>query len=743
MSGFSSSNSSTAGGTGGAPTVARSRRSSAACRRCHTHKIKCSGGTPCRGCIRSRKADECVYPRKEKKVTVSESFIKNLEAERERLKRAIEKPQLGSAYEDGEDDAAMAAEVANPVMEQRAEFASAPKPVYVGAAACTAFADLVWHHVQTSSGSSQSAVCASTSTCTNTTSSPSSPAPSAPRQVAVFNHPTLRRAMIDGCHEFRTGSGAAPALALPSQSYATLLAQVVLKFVGQDYHLVRKRSFLEKVDQVYARSARSGVSYDGTPSAAPPDRRFLCRMFITFALGELYLRKSAVTTDGQQAIPGTHFYLQAVELFEEHYEDPDIEYIETLLLMSFYSHALNRKNSAYNYAGMALRLSVALGLHRNMTYGAETPAVEIENRRRVWWTVYMFDRLCSSKLGHPVMIKDADIDAPLPSMDGLTADERDDFFDAAHLVANIGLARITGRLLDLAYKIHRPHERTFIRDIHQILTSLKEWEASLPADLRPGPTKTPSYVSRPVASLRLHFNQCVILTTRPVLLFVFRGYVRQQTPSASPTVMALSEACIVAARASHRLLKQLWMDGAIATFGYFDAHYIFSSTLVLVLASLLNRHSSADRDAVGLSLQLLQSMADDGNLPARELLDRLVSLQRNLAASVHPLAAATADLDHPHVLLGPSPSSSSPSAVFRAAESTVTPQQPLPSTSSPPGESPSSSTAPTMILEDPFLRQFLGLPYSERSPSALGMTNDEIFGISSLAWDIETLAKEN
>lgn len=410
---------------------------------------------------------------------------------------------------------------------------------------------------------------------------------------------------------------------------------------------------------------------------------------------------------------------------------------------------------------MALRLSVAMGLHRNITYDPQTRPVEIENRRRVWWTVYCFDRLCSSKLGHPIMIKDADIDAPLPSCtatataaDGLSQAEREEeFVDAAQLVANVRLARITGALLDQTYKIHQPHETTFIRDIHGILHSLKEWDATLPADLRPQPGKNPPYVSRSVASLRLQFNQCVILTTRPVLLFVFKHYVAggdARSAAPLPTSIALSEACIYAARASHRLLRQLWIDGAIATFGYFDAHYIFSSTLILAVSHVLHPNTT-DLHSIDLALQLLQSMADDGNLPACELHGRLVSFKHELDVLCRNYRPAgpkrgyitVAGTFAAHTVPGPSDSAPLDVSVhgyrhFSAA--TVEPQ---------------TDTAAGMPAEqlqgqeplddqlcapetDPSLQQFLGQLYTEWSPAAFGMTNEEM-GISSLAWDIETL----
>lgn len=122
--------------------------------------------------------------------------------------------------------------------------------------------------------------------------------------------------------------------------------------------------------------------------------------------------------------------------------------------------------------------------------------------------MYTFDRMCSSKLGHPVMIRDEDIDAPLPSTDGLTPAERDEFLDAEQLIANVKLARITGNILNLIYSIPgAQQEINFVRNVHKILNSLKEWDATLPASLRLDPTVSPPYKTRSIASLRLHFNQ--------------------------------------------------------------------------------------------------------------------------------------------------------------------------------------------------------------------------------------------
>ncbi|KAK7634322.1 fungal-specific transcription factor domain-containing protein, partial [Phyllosticta citricarpa] len=575
------------------------------CHRCHSHKIKCSGEKPCRSCSKSNNSAHCVYPVRDRKVVISESYLKKLEQENAALKHktpsstadtppSSEDSKPLSHQDPGEDtDVDVASvDVANPLLEDHANqrptsFDRIPKPLYLGGAACTAFGTRLRYHVK---GEDM--------------------APP-PRRVVFYKHRGLLRIANT---EFQ----------LPNKTYARMLVQVVLRFIGSDYHLIQRKSFMRRLDETYSAQTHN-------------DPVFLCRLFVVFALGELYSKKTAVTGN-RRSVPGTSFFLQAMNLFQDLHEEADVDYIETLLVMSFYSHALNRKNSAYTYAGLALRLSLTLGLHRNITYDKNISAIEIENRRRVWWTVYTFDRLCSSKLGHPVMIRDEDIDAPYPSVEGLSPEEREEFLDVDQLCANIKLAQITGIILNLIYSIPgAQHEVNFVRNVHKILTSLKEWDSTLPASLRLDHTATPPYKSRSVASLRLHFNQCIMLTTRPILLYVFKYHVRPAGTASSPNTnrplspmtTALSEACIHAARNSNKLLAQLWIDGAIATFGYFDAHYIFSSTIVLLMANILNP-SESDKDAIDLAWSLLQSMADDGNLPASEYWERLALLQKDL-----------------------------------------------------------------------------------------------------------------
>jgi hypothetical protein len=105
-----------------------------------------------------------------------------------------------------------------------------------------------------------------------------------------------------------------------------------------------------------------------------------------------------------------------------------------------------------------MRMALTMGLHRSLPTEAAFTAIERERRRRVWWTLYTLDRLYSSILGYPLLISDSAIDVELPTNDGLTASDQEEFADPAHLVANVKLTRITGQIrkINLAHRTYSP-----------------------------------------------------------------------------------------------------------------------------------------------------------------------------------------------------------------------------------------------------------------------------------------------
>lgn len=49
------------------------------------------------------------------------------------------------------------------------------------------------------------------------------------------------------------------------------------------------------------------------------------------------------------------------------------------------------RDAAFLYIGLAVRMAVSLGMHQEAT-NSVMDEVELEHRRRVWWSTYSMDR---------------------------------------------------------------------------------------------------------------------------------------------------------------------------------------------------------------------------------------------------------------------------------------------------------------------------------------------------------------
>ncbi|CAH6722036.1 hypothetical protein CLIB1444_08S00408 [[Candida] jaroonii] len=94
-------------------------------------------------------------------------------------------------------------------------------------------------------------------------------------------------------------------------------------------------------------------------------------------------------------------------------ETGNLTLVQTLTLMSNYLQKRDRPNSGYNYLGLAVRMALGLGLHKDIDDTNES-LLNQESKRRVWWCLYIFDCGATITYGRPLGIPSAGIDAKLP-----------------------------------------------------------------------------------------------------------------------------------------------------------------------------------------------------------------------------------------------------------------------------------------------------------------------------------------
>ncbi|KAL4921664.1 fungal-specific transcription factor domain-containing protein [Aspergillus aurantiobrunneus] len=574
----------------------RPRRLLAACHRCHSQKIKCSGRQPCQACVSTGRAEACQFPAKERQLRVSESYLNRLEEENKRLRAiATRSPAPGSAgtyFSGGEDQdeppplSKEESNLFNPLFDRQSEnpvHERSLEPGFIGEASCAAFSNRLL-------------------SCLDDTYTPST--------TGLSNYHRLSTRDRLPIHQ-----GAE----LPERMHVKLLLNVARRFIGNYHPLFLEVTFMREIDAVYRREYI-------------PSMLWLCKFYALMALGEIYTHRRGVGDNNR--VPGTNYYIRAVNLLQEnqdYYEEPSLMQVEVLTLLAWASNILGRIRTAYCYSGIATRLALSLGMHRSASRHTTLTPVERESRRRTWWVLYFFDRFSASKLGQPIAVRDEDIDVEMPSMDGLTKEEMAEFLDPRNLVINIKLARIIGNILTQIYGIPKATKGLYINQVHSILKQLRAWHDELPSDMRVKERGTP----RPVASLHLAYNQCIIQTTRPVLLHLFKmqfqlgSKAREEvTPrqSVSSITLALAESCVNAAQASSRIVESLFLDGSIATFGYWDAQHIFSAAMILIMSAMM-KPTAVNSDYLETLLSVLRSLKNDGNIPAVDFCERLSHIQ--------------------------------------------------------------------------------------------------------------------
>ncbi|KAK7429160.1 Transcriptional activator [Neonectria magnoliae] len=297
---------------------------------------------------------------------------------------------------------------------------------------------------------------------------------------------------------------------------------------------------------------------------------------------------------------------------------------------------MNRRDAAFLYIGMALRMATSLGLHQEVGLNTSTsscqghdsaPALDSaarEHRRRVWWSVYSLDRILSVKSGNPITVQDEDIGVDLPSR--LPGDP--EYCPAVVLRHYTQLSRILGEIHMTIYRKANkatPKSGTCLKaSVQGIVLTLSKWNRDLPDELRFDPARLG--ISRESVGAFAHYYQCINMTARPLLFHVVQKRLQRIRNSRDPeekerdrreglsqTTVRVIDMCIGAAQDTINMMVIVAQRDLVATYGYMDGEHIFSATIVLVMVCVAFPTIAANTVAMNAGLDLLRGMGERGN----------------------------------------------------------------------------------------------------------------------------------
>ncbi|KAL4962008.1 transcription factor domain-containing protein [Aspergillus stella-maris] len=574
-------------------------RSSTACYRCYKRKVKCSRERPCRSCRLAGR--DCEYPTRDRNVTVAESYLRNLEARATQVapselrERPVPPVQATSPQRPNSSPTREGHHLSDPLVEDPTSevFVSGLKQLH------------------------------SPILLSNPAGILSSPTPEAQHQF---------QQQYEYYHLDSDASNIACFFRLPPYPYALILVDRFTVFVGHDWHWFRRETFRRRLE----------LTYKDPKAIEVRDRLWLCRLLVVFALGETYNSEPTpeiyLGTEGAEEIvrhgrdirsaPGADFFEQALLLLNVRYEDPSIEQVEALNLVAFYSYSLNRKTAAYMHAGQSVRISNVLKLHKPASQSL--PPLDVEHRKRIWWTTYCIDRMTSTELGLPPAFQINQVEQTYPDDSLLSPTDAREFYDAETLTTQVQLGFIHADICENIRSI-RKDNTTGVGDLTRpILLRLEKVRARLPShmsfDVENGmPPAMTQMADRSLASLYQRYHQCFVLLLRPVLLKQISYLIAGDTVKAyQDNLKYLTNTCVRAARTNLKIIIDLRSCDKMTRFGFWESLHLFSGLIILSLTMSVNSRwpgsldeKSDDGHTYDTARGLLSEMIDAGNLGSK------------------------------------------------------------------------------------------------------------------------------
>lgn len=654
--------------------------------RCRRRHIRCPGGEPCEKCVKAKAA--CEYVEADKKVVVSMRYLQKLHDEIARLKKennnlrtavkeskrlepsdrvdggkradntlseVLEATDIGSILnatfsdntasnarenvlapavashinnaananvsgggKNSQDDD----EVVAPFVDEQRKlvYSRTGEKFYVGSSSMTLFGIQVQNMIP----NSQDHLSDMPKLTTN--------------ETVLENEGNAYRIMLG---KTKTRPGVSVNFTLPSYSYAMLLVDTSIQYNDGCFYFFNEGLVKENLRRVYA-----GMGTETSDSII--ETIWFCKVLLIFAIGEMYLG-TANNINGNKSntaqLPGSGFFHQASELFTGLFSSGAIDNlareggVEVLLLYAFYLQVADCTVASYFYFGLALRTCLILGMHVDAEKESLT-RFELEHRRRLWWTVYMYERMLSSKAGLPLSLNDNSIATELPDDFDMTNPpsgcEHYIFPEAEYITNCVKITQINAKILSCLYQ--KQPDSNILPVLSEIVGQLIQWKQNLPDFLSPDFSDKNLQISRLVTNIMSEYFQGMNLAVRPLLFHFASKQLRENKTSDkyidlnqySKLIITLFNSSFQASINTIRSLWALMPDNMVALFGYMDREYLFTSAATLILFNAAFGVHQATYVHLDHALQIFTKMRNLGNHPADLRRAQLLKLMSTL-----------------------------------------------------------------------------------------------------------------
>ncbi|KAL5528387.1 hypothetical protein ACEPAF_7523 [Sanghuangporus sanghuang] len=206
----------------------------------------------------------------------------------------------------------------------------------------------------------------------------------------------------------------------------------------------------------------------------------------------------------------------------------DINTCTALFLLSLYYHGEGNQRQAWVHSGVAAMMALDLGLHKSAN---GLPLVEHERRVRVFWNIFVYEKVLACEMGRPVLIRMVHCD-PMR----LSEEQADEYEPVVHPGASrfghtstvrlytisifnaaVDLFRIFERVLSEMHSVASPPSRsTRERIVAELDRDLEDWQKNLGPRCK-YPSSDDCTPTRPLYTCHGWYHVAMILLHRPLI----------------------------------------------------------------------------------------------------------------------------------------------------------------------------------------------------------------------------------
>ncbi|SCU84692.1 LAMI_0C08504g1_1 [Lachancea mirantina] len=389
---------------------------------------------------------------------------------------------------------------------------------------------------------------------------------------------------VDG--SIQSHEGREITILLPPKPVALQFIQVTWEHCCVLFRFYHRPSFIQKLDDLYETDPHEYTH---------EHMQFLPLCYAVMAVGALF-SKSIQSVDQEQASSSSNQFLQdegykyfiAARKLIDITNARDLNSIQAMVMLFIFLQCSARLSTCYTYIGVAMRNALREGMHRNLSAeGHGFTLIEIEMRKRLFYTIYKMDVYVNTMLGLPRSISQRDFDQALPleiadeyiTETAVYPERQGDELSSAGIANHhTKLIMILDNIVAELYPVKKTNNLISHEVVTKLELKLRQWLNKLPPELIPGIKDVPPKYERANGLLHLSFLQVQVILYRPFIHYLCAPSV-QNTDSLS---ILRARNCISVARTVVKLAHEMIEKKTLAGSYWFSIYTIFFSVAGLI-----------------------------------------------------------------------------------------------------------------------------------------------------------------